>query len=206
MDITRFALAVLLLELTPSPNMAYLASLALAQGRAAGLAAVLGVALGLSTHAIIAAFGAGSIIQRSSIIYETLRWVGVAYLFDLAWEGWRPHSENSPGRTDLRTTVGPLFWRGFLTNVFNPKSILFFVAVVPTFVAFEAGRQSILTQMVVLGSVYVAVATAVHATIVLLASQLRPWIVEGPYQRLVRRMLSVSLALVAIWRSWTTKR
>lgn len=206
MDISRFALAVLLLELTPGPNMAYLASLAMTQGRAAGLAAVLGVALGLSTHAVVAALGAGTLIQRYAVIYELLRWAGVIYLFYLAWEGWRNNAERSRARTDLRITAVPLFWRGFLTNVFNPKSILFFVSVVPTFVSLDAGQESVLFQMAVLGSVYVAVATGVHGTIIMLASQLQPWLVEGPYRRSVRRILSLSLALVAIWLAWTTKR
>lgn len=206
MDILRFTLAVLLLELTPGPNMAYLASLALSHGRMAGLAAVLGVALGLTTHAVIAAFGAGAIIQQSVLVYEILRWTGVLYLLYLAWEGWQSDTENSPERTESRVSAGPLFWRGFLTNVFNPKSIFFFVSVVPTFIAIGSDGESALSQMAVLGIVYVVIASGIHTIIVLLASTLRPWIVAGPHQSTIRRVLSVTLALVAFWLAWTTKR
>jgi len=202
----EFILAVFLLEVTPGPNMAYLATLALARGRAAGLYATLGVALGLSVHAVVTVFGAGALIQHYPWLYETLRWTGVAYLLFLAWEGWWPGKENSPVRADLLSTAGPLFMRGFLSNVFNPKSILFFVSVVPTFVRSAPGDPVLPLQMTIFGILYVGIATAVHAAIVLLAAQLRPWLVEGPRQRLVRRMLSISLALVAVWLVWTTKR
>ena len=201
----EFILAVFLLEVTPGPNMAYLATLALARGRAAGLYATLGVALGLSVHAVVTVFGAGTLIQHYPWLYETLRWTGVAYLLFLAWEGWWPGKENSPGRADLLSTAGPLFLRGFLSNVFNPKSILFFVSVVPTFVRSAPGDPAIPLQMTIFGILYVGIATAVHAAIVMLAAQLRPWLVEGPRQRLVRRILSIALALVAVWLVWTTQ-
>lgn len=206
MELWTFLLAVLVLELTPGPNMAYLATLALSRGRVAGLIATAGVAAGLAVHAVVAGLGAGPLIQRYPLLYETLRWIGVAYLLYLAWEGWRPEKENSPGRADVLTDAGSLFMRGFLSNVFNPKSILFFVSVLPRFVGSDPGDPPIPVQMVVFGALYVCVATAVHAGIVTLAAQLRPWLVEGPRQRAVRRVLSVVLALVAIWLAWSTRR
>jgi threonine/homoserine/homoserine lactone efflux protein len=202
----EFVLAVLILELTPGPNMAYLTAVAVASGRAAGLFAAIGVALGLGVHAVVAAIGAGALIAQSPLIYEMLRWIGVAYLFYLAWEGWQPEKENSPGRADLRATAGPLFLRGFLSNVFNPKSILFFVSVVPTFIGNEPDDPAIPVQMAIFGAVYVGIATAVHVTIIMLAAQLRPWLVHGPHQQWTRRVLSVALALVAAWLIWTTHR
>ncbi len=206
MNIPAFVLAVLLLELTPGPNMAYLATLALSHGRAAGLIATAGVACGLAVHAVVAGFGAGALIQQYPWLYETLRWVGVGYLLYLAWEGWRPDKENSPGRADLLAGARPLFVRGFLSNVFNPKSILFFVSVLPTFVGTAQGAPPIPVQMAIFGFLYVGIATAIHSTIVVLAAQLRPWLVEGPRQQMVRRVLSVVLALVAVWLAWSTRR
>lgn len=206
MDIATFLLAVLLLELTPGPNMAYLATLALSRGRAAGLVATVGVASGLAVHAIVAGIGAGELIQHYPLLYEVLRWIGVGYLLYLAWEGWRTEGETSPERIDLAVMAGALFRRGFLSNVFNPKSILFFVSVLPTFVGTGPGTPSLPVQMAVFGILYVGIATAVHGIIVILAAQLRPWLVEGPWQTAVRRILSVLLALVAIWLAWATHR
>ena len=171
MDLLAFLLAVLLLELTPGPNMAYLATLALSRGRAAGLTATAGVAFGLAVHAIVAGLGAGVLIQRYPLLYDVLRWIGVAYLLYLAWEGWQTERQVSPERADLAITAGPLFLRGFLSNVFNPKSILFFVSVLPTFVRTGSGAPSLPIQMAVFGSTYVAIATAVHGSIVILAAQ-----------------------------------
>jgi threonine/homoserine/homoserine lactone efflux protein len=206
MDLFAFLLAVLLLELTPGPNMAYLATLALSRGRVAGLIATAGVAFGLAVHATLAGLGASVLLQQYPLLYEGLRWIGVGYLLYLAWEGWRTDKETSPERADLAVVAGPLFLRGFLSNVFNPKSILFFVSVLPAFVATGPGALSLPTQMAVFGILYVAIATAVHGAIVVLAAELRPWLAEGPRQQTVRRSLSLVLALVAIWLAWTTRR
>jgi Putative threonine efflux protein len=147
-------------------------------------------------HAIFAALGAAVLIQQFPLIYEALRWIGVAYLLFLAWEGWQTQAETSPGRADLRRTAGPLLLRGFLSNVFNPKSIIFFVSVVPRFVETEPGALAIPIQMAVLGCLYVGIATMVHATIVVMAVQLKavayrwkttghnaPSVVRGPRLR-----------------------
>jgi threonine/homoserine/homoserine lactone efflux protein len=206
MDFFTFLLAVLLLELTPGPNMTYLATLALSRGRAAGLVATVGIAFGLAVHAVVAGLGAGALIQQYPLLYDVLRWIGVVYLLYLAGEGWRTEKETSPGRADLTILAGPLFLRGFLSNVFNPKSILFFVSVLPTFVATGASAPAPTIQLAVFGILYVGIATVVHGGIVILAAQLRPWLVEGPRQQTVRRMLSVVLAFVAIWLAWTTQR
>jgi threonine/homoserine/homoserine lactone efflux protein len=206
MDLSTFLLAVLLLELTPGPNMAYLATLALSRGRTAGLIATAGVAFGLAVHAMVAGLGAGALIQQYPLLYDVVRWIGVGYLLYLAWEGWRTEKETSPERANLAVVAGPLFMRGFLSNVFNPKSVLFFVSVLPTFVGTGPGAPSLPTQMTVFGILYVGIATAVHGMIVILATQLRPWLVEGPRQQTVRRILSLLLALVAIWLAWTTRR
>ena len=206
MDVSEFVVAALLLELTPGPNMAYLATLSLTRGRIPGLVATIGVAFGLAVHAIFAALGAAVLIQQFPLIYEALRWIGVAYLLFLAWEGWQTQAETSPGRADLRRTAGPLLLRGFLSNVFNPKSIIFFVSVVPRFVETESGALAIPIQMAVLGCLYVGIATMVHATIVVMAVQLKPLLIDGKRRDITRRALSVALAFVAVWLAWTTRR
>jgi threonine/homoserine/homoserine lactone efflux protein len=165
---------------------------------------VVGVAAGLSVHAVVAALGLGALIANLPTAYEMLRWTGVAYILFLAWEGWQPDRENSPGYTGAAS--GSLFWRGFFSNVFNPKSIIFFVSVVPGFVRVDSGDRSLSVQMALLGSIYVAIATIIHASIVMLASQLRPWLMTGSRQNRIRRILSLALVAVAAWLVWTTRR
>ncbi len=201
-SVLEFILTVLILELTPGPNMAYLATLALDRGRRAGLLATAGVAAGLSVHAVVAAFGLGVLISQSPLLYDLLRWTGVGYLMYLAWETWQSDDRE---RAELAASASAsLFWRGFFSNVFNPKSILFFISVVPGFIQYDPGGASLLGQAARLGAIYIAIATAIHASIVLLASQLRPLLVAGSHQQPVRRILAVPIELVAMWLDWTT--
>ena len=184
--------------------MAYLATLTLDRGRRAGLLATAGVAAGLSVHAVVAALGLGVLIGKAPLIYELLRWTGVAYILFLAWEAWQSDEKGPPDLTGSASS--PLFWRGFLSNVFNPKSIIFFVSVIPGFVRYDSGGPGLLLEIARLGTIYVAIATAIHAGIVLLAGQLRPFLVSGGRHRLVRRTLALALVLVAAWLAWTTRR
>lgn len=194
----KFVLTVFLLELTPGPNMAYLAALSLARGRVAGLIATAGIALGLATHAVLVALGAGVAIQNYPALYESLRWAGIAYLLFLAWEGWQPVPETlSKGPL----VPGSLFWRGFLSNVFNPKSILFFLSVVPGFID-PASTRSVTLQLAMLGTAAVAVASIVHSTIVIAADQSGRWIADNRMRSVIRRTLSAILALMAGWLAW----
>jgi len=124
-----FALTCAVIEITPGPNMAWLAALSLSRGWRIGLAAVAGVALGLSVYGILAALGVAAIIENSSFLYETLRWGGVAYLLWLAWDAWSSADEIAPeesaGEDHERASA---FRRGLITNLLNPKAAVFYVA------------------------------------------------------------------------------
>jgi threonine/homoserine/homoserine lactone efflux protein len=205
-NIVEFIAIVFLLELTPGPNMAYLAMLTLTRGRLAGLAAVIGILAGLAVHVTVAVLGIWVVIEKIPLLYEALRWVGVAYLFYLAWEGWHTERPLSFDTSDFGTMAGPLFWRGFFSNVFNPKSIIFFVSVVPRFIDTTSGAMPAPVQMVSLGALSLGIATAIHVFIVLLASRLRPYFVKGRRYDITRKVLAIALALVAVWLVWTTRR
>lgn len=194
-----FALASMLIELTPGPNMAWLVLLTLGEGRKAGLAAVLGVALGLAAVGGAAALGLAALVSASPVLWNLLRWSGVAFLLWLAWDGWRGASDGA----GVAHRVGPraAFRRGLVTNLLNPKAALFFVAVLPGFV--DDGAPA-LPQTLALSAIYVAVATAIHAGLVLLAGVARPVILQPRRERTVRRGLSVLLALVAVWFAWSS--
>ena len=184
--------------------MTYLAALTLDQGRRAGMLATAGVAAGLSVHAIVSAFGLGVLVSQSALVYDLLRWTGVAYLLYLAWETWQ---SNAKARPEIEVSApASLFWRGFFSNVFNPKSILFFISVVPGFIEYNSSRSSLLAQAARLGAIYIAIATAIHASIVLLANQLRPLLIAGTHESTVRRILAFALVFVAVWLAWSTRR
>ncbi len=196
---SAFLITSILIELTPGPNMGYLAIVALTQGRRAGFAAVAGVFLGLSIIGAAAAFGVAALIQASPVVYNGLRYAGIAFLLYLAWDGWRGGYAEEDGTQGLM----PQFLRGLTSNILNPKAAVFYVAVLPEFVD---AAQPVLAQTVILTIAYVLVATVIHASIVALAGSLRPWLSGGEKEVLVRRTLSVALACFAIWFAVTTAR
>lgn len=195
--LTSYLATVLLIELTPGPNMAYLAALTLGQGRRAGLAAVAGVALGLALIGLAAAMGFAALVAASPVLWNALRWAGTAYLFYLAWETWRDEKETSPaGITEGPSGQTRFFLRGLVTNVLNPKAALFYVAILPRFLPQDGAS---LHDGLLLTGISVAVATAVHLAIVLLAATLHP-LLSAPHRlRLTRRVLAIGLAAIALW-------
>lgn len=201
--LSAFALTCVVIELTPGPNMAYLAVLSAGSGRRAGFAATLGIALGLLIVGIGAALGLAALIAGSPLLYQALRWGGVGYLLWLAWDGWRDATETSPARTHGNGAETAVFTRGLLTNLLNPKAAVFYVAVLPTFVD---AVQPVLGQTVLLSVVYVFIATAIHATIVALAGTAQPFLETPDRSRIVRRGLSLALAAIAVWFAFSTAR
>jgi threonine/homoserine/homoserine lactone efflux protein len=200
--VLAFAFTCLVIELTPGPNMVYLAVLSASAGRRAGFAATFGVALGLAIVGLCAALGLTALVAGSRVAWEALRWGGALYLLWLAWEGWRGEVENSPGRAGADDDHGKYFTRGLVTNLLNPKAGIFYVAVLPTFVD-ENG--SLIGQVLTLSTVYVAVATVVHSVIVLLADAARPWLEDERRSTIVRRGLSLLLVGIALWLFTATK-
>jgi threonine/homoserine/homoserine lactone efflux protein len=200
--LVSFALTSFLIEMTPGPNMTYLALVAAGRGRAYGLSTVLGVTLGLSIIGIAAALGVTALIQSSAFLYEVLRWSGILFLFYLAYDGWRRDDDggSNPGESGPRYFT--YFQRGLLTNLLNPKAAAFYVTVLPTFLTVNSG----LSGPLLLTAIYVSVATLIHLTIVALAGALAPILNDPARETIARRSLSLLLAAVALWFAVTTVR
>jgi threonine/homoserine/homoserine lactone efflux protein len=195
----EFTLTSLLIELTPGPNMAYLVALSLAEGRRAGLAAVAGVTLGLSVIGILSVTGLAAVVSASPVLQGGLRYAGFLFLLFLAWEAWRGAGDGAA----MPMGGAAAFRRALLTNLLNPKAAAFYLTVLPLFLAADyAGGVGVPLMLV---AIYVAVATVVHAGLVLFAGALRPYLVGGSGEVLVRRLLAIALALVALWFFWGTR-
>jgi threonine/homoserine/homoserine lactone efflux protein len=199
-----FALTATIIEITPGPNMAYLASLSLTHGLRIGFAAVAGIALGLMTYGIAAALGLAAMIDSSRWFYEMLRWAGVAYLVWLAWDAWSSESETADAGEGEDSQPWRAFRRGLVTNLLNPKAAIFYVALLPEFVRIDGGP--VVTQTLMLSAIYVGIATAIHMTIVLLAGSLQETIATPDRRRTVRRGLALALFGIAIWFALTSGR
>ena len=185
-DLAWFALAALIMVLTPGPNMVYLVSRSLSQGRAAGVTSLLGVAAGFLVHMFAAAAGLTAVFLAIPLAYEMLKWLGAAYLLWLAWQSLRPGAR-SPFEVRPMPVDSParLFFMGFMTNALNPKIAVFYLSVFPQFVRPEYG--SVFAQSVALGLTQIAVSLTVNFLIILGAARLAAWFARNPFWQAVQR-------------------
>jgi len=200
--ILPFLVAVSLIELTPGPNMGWLALVAMGRGRVAGFAAVAGVTLGLAAWMVAAAFGLTSVLLAFPWLFQTVRWAGVVFLLWLAWEAWREPVADAGAEPDLRSLRG-LFLRGLTGNLLNPKAAVFYVALLPTFMRPDHGAP--LTQALVLGSLHLVVAVVVHSLIVLGGAGAGGAVARRMKGPVLRGVMAGGLVIVAAWLAWETR-
>lgn len=191
-DLPLFVGAVFLLNVTPGPDTAYIVGRSVAQGRAAGVMSSLGVSAGCCVHALATAFGLTALLAASPIAFSIIQYAGAAYL---CWLGlrmiattFRPAAgENraavaaAPGEADrARGARGlrALFMQGFLTNVLNPKVILFFLSFFPQFVDPKAGHQA--AAFLVLGAIMIVMTTLWNTLVAWLAGTLTRRVSQAP--------------------------
>ena len=183
-----FALVSLGMVLTPGPNMIYLVSRAISQGRMAGLVSLGGVALGFVFYMLCAAFGITALVVAVPFAYDGLRLAGAAYLLWLTWQAVRPG-----GRSPFQARPLPhdsprrLFAMGFLTNLLNPKIAVMYLSLLPQFLDPEQG--SVLTQSLVLGLTQIAISVAVNAVIAVTAGSIAAFLTGRPGWLVVQRWL-----------------
>ena len=201
--ILPFLLAVALIELTPGPNMGWLALVSLGRGRWAGFAAVAGVTVGLAVWMLAAAFGLTQVLLIWPPLFQIIRWAGVVFLLWLAWEAWR--GESDPAATDGpdHRTMRGLFLRGMTGNLLNPKAAVFYVALLPTFMRPDHGSP--LVQALSLGGLHLAVAVAIHSLIVLGAASAGGLVLKRMQGPAARALMAGGIALVAVWMAWETR-
>lgn len=190
-----FLVTTVLIELTPGPNMAWLALTSASEGKRSGFAAVAGIALGLTILAAASAISLAELATRSLAIFSLLRYAGVAYLLWLAWKTWAGKDE-PVANSISKNALGAWFRHGLLLNLLNPKAAVFFITVLPAYITQNA---PVAPQTALLSAIYVAIATFVHLVIVALAAQAHGWISAGNRARIVRRVFALLLAGIAIW-------
>ena len=162
-----FLLASLVLAVTPGPGVAYIVARTLAQGRAAGLASVAGVAAGNLGNALAASIGLAALFAVSAAAFEVVKWAGAAYLGWLGVQALRRPAPTAAAAAGLEARrPARIFRDGFLVALLNPKTTLFFAAFLPQFIDPAAAATP---QAASLGAVFVAIAAATDTGYVLLA-------------------------------------
>lgn len=191
-----FGTIALGMVLTPGPNMVYLVSRSIGQGRMAGLVSLLGVACGFVFYMLCAAFGITAIVMAVPYAYDAMRLAGAAYLAWLAWQAFTGRSTAFAPRNLPRHDAARLFGMGFLTNLLNPKIAAMYLSLLPQFIDPAAG--SVLTQSLALGTTQIAISIAVNAMIVLGAAQVAMFLAGRPlFARLQRWLMGTVLAVLA---------
>jgi threonine/homoserine/homoserine lactone efflux protein len=160
-NILAFAALSVGLVLTPGPNMAYLISRSLCQGRAAGLVSLGGVGLGFLVYMLLAAFGVTSLLLAVPYAYDSLRIAGALYLAWLAWDALR-RGGASAFRVRALSADSPrrLFATGLMTSLLNPKVAVFYLSLLPQFIV---PGDDVLAQTLALGFTQIIVAGALAA-------------------------------------------
>ncbi|SOD62073.1 Threonine/homoserine/homoserine lactone efflux protein [Streptomyces zhaozhouensis] len=165
--------------LTPGPNMIYLVSRSLTQGRTAGLVSLSGVALGFLTYLTAANLGLSVVFAVVPGLYLAVKLAGACYLGWLAWQTLRPGGTSAFTRRDLPPeSARRLFGMGLMTCLLNPKIALMYLSLIPQFVDPEAGH--VMAQGFLLGGVQVLVGVAVNGVFVLAAGAIAAFLGRRP--------------------------
>ena len=197
-DLLIFAAACLLMVLTPGPNMIYLISRSICQGRKAGVTSLLGVVAGFFVHMFAAAVGLTAVFLAVPMAYEALKWAGALYLLWMAWQAVKPGARSPFEAQELApASSSKLVLMGFMTSVLNPKVAVFYLSVFPQFISPQHG--SMLTQSIVLGLTQISVSFTVNLLIALFASGIAVWFVRNPLWLAVQRyVMGCVLAALAV--------
>ncbi|BFU47827.1 LysE family translocator [Krasilnikovia sp. MM14-A1004] len=178
--------AITLLMITPGPDMMFVLTNATRYGARTGIAAALGVATGETLHVAAVIGGLAAVLTASPVLFAGIRYAGAAYLILLGIQALR---QRAPGAGEDAQSAAPGWMRGFrrglLTNLLNPKMILFSIAFLPQFVRPSAGHVTL--QLAVLGGLFVAVQLAVDITLASVAGRIRRRLSHGRTARWINR-------------------
>jgi len=177
---------------SPGPNMIYLISRSITQGRMAGFISLLGIMLGFIIYIIATMFGLTALFLAVPSLYEAVKWAGAAYLLWLAWSSIKPGATSiMEPRTIAIEPPRKLFLMGLMTNLLNPKIAILYVSLLPQFEDPEKG--SLLLQGAVLGFTQITVSFIVNLLIVFTASRVAKWFGTRPTWLRVQRWLMASV-------------
>jgi threonine/homoserine/homoserine lactone efflux protein len=201
-----FALLCLGMSLTPGPNMMYLVSRSICQGRRAGLVSLGGVGLGFLVYMLAAAFGITALLLAVPLAYDGLRLAGAAYLLYLAWQALRPGGRSPFQVRDLPVDSDRrLFAMGLVTNLLNPKAALMYLSLLPQFI--DPARGNVLTQSLALGSLQIIISLSLNALIASAAGTIATFLASRPAWMVVQRwLMGTALAGLGLRMAFESRR
>ncbi len=197
-ELMLYCLAALAIMLTPGPNMLYCVSRALCQGRIAGWVSVLGVQAGNVVHIAAATIGLTALLAAMPTLYDAIRFAGAAYLLWLAWQAIKPGGRGLFEAQDLpHDSYAKLFRMGLVTNLLNPKQLVFFTSIFSQFLHPERG--SVLQQGMQLAATHIGLSIVVNGLIVAGAAGIAVFFQRSPlWLRTQRYVMATVLAGLAV--------
>jgi len=177
-DIALFLVASALLAVAPGPDIVYVLTRGIAQGRKAGFAAALGFATGCIFHTLLAALGVAALIRSSPLAFDLVRYAGAAYLIWIGIQALRHASSFALAEGGESKAYWTIFKQSVLGNALNPKVTLFFLSFLPQFVNTEAGNVG--AQMLLLGVVFMAVTVVVFGAVAFFSGWIGDWLRRKP--------------------------
>ncbi len=192
------ALVELGLVIVPGPNMIYLVSRSIAQGRRAGLISLAGVGIGFLVYLLAASAGLATLFALVPEIYLTLKLAGAAYLLWLAWNALRPGGSSVFATQELEPDrPRKLFGMGLLTCLLNPKIAILYISLLPQFL--DPGRGHLGAQSLVLGLTQLAVGVVMNAVFVITAGSIAVFLARRPtWMKIHRYITGTALAVFAV--------
>jgi len=188
-NLFAYGLISLGMVLTPGPNMIYLISRSICQGRMAGLVSLGGVALGFVVYMFCAALGITALVLAVPYAYDALRLGGALYLLYLAWQAVKPGGRSPFQVRDLpKDSPRKLFMMGFVTNLLNPKVAVMYLSLLPQFID-PSHHASVLAQSLVLGCTQIVISVSVNALIAVMAGSIAAFLANKPLWQIVQRWL-----------------
>ena len=167
-QLTFFMGAALVLLLIPGPAVLYITARSASQGRLAGLVSVLAIETANLTQAVAAALGLSAILLSSALAFDVVKYLGAAYLIYLGIRKLMAPDDGSGGEVLKQESLSRIYWQGFVVNILNPKTALFFFAFLPQFV--DPNKGNVTGQTLLLGALFVGMGCITDSLYALLAS------------------------------------
>ena len=192
----EYSIAAFLIILAPGPSVLFTIARAIAWGRTTALLTVLGNVLGMYTMSVFVCFGLGPILSRSHLIFNLVQWGGGLYLIYLGYSAIKDSPTDAEGMraiVDEKPSTLNTVRQGFMVGALNPKGMVFFAAIMPQFVDRQAG--SITIQMLIMATVFAAIALLSDGSWGLLAGTIREWFAQD-IQRLIRMRITGGAVMI----------
>ncbi len=192
-NLPLFIISVIIIIIAPGPDFIYVTTRGISEGNKAGVISAFGVSVGLLIHTLFAALGLSAIIQASRIIYVIIKYTGAAYLIYLGIKAIITRSGSNNYTAEKKTGNGNIFKQAILTNVFNPKAIVTFMAFMPQFV--DVNISAPIIQFTVLGLILAGLATLWFGCVGYFAGKIGGWIRRNIFFQRIIRYLSASVMI-----------